>query len=156
MSEPRYVLVAIPLGFRTAERGTNGLTYEIPHELSAVVSVGMRVVVPLGTRRVTGVVVECPTQKPSSISHVRPIEDVLDRRPVFDSAFLKWTKWIAQYYLTSWGEVLETALPQGLRTESKNVVKVSVSDVAQEIKRLKASSKRRAEVLERVASYPDG
>ena len=46
--------------------------------------------------------------------------------------FLKWTKWLAMYYLTSWGEVLNAALPEGLKPETK--ARVFATDSARDMK----------------------
>jgi len=89
-------------------------TYAIPDDL-LVVS-GMAVVVPLGSRQVTGIVVEVSEvpQLPKEPAKIRPIAQVLDERPVCDAAMLRLTKWVADYYVCGWGEVIRTALPNGI------------------------------------------
>jgi primosomal protein N' (replication factor Y) (superfamily II helicase) len=156
MPSPRYATVALPLSFKYHSGGFEGLTYSIPEEFSEVASVGTRVVVPLGKRLTTGVLVAVADAAPANIRTIRPIEDVLDAEPVFDEAFLAWTKWIATYYLSSWGEVLEAALPQGLRTETKSKVIPITTDITAEANQMAKRSKRRADVLRLVAEYPNG
>jgi len=93
------------------------LVYSIPEEFEGSLSVGMRVIVPLGRRRVTGVIVKLESR--SSIDKVKPIAARLDDVPILDASFLKLCQWTAQYYVASLGEVLAVALPPGVRTETR-------------------------------------
>src|SRR5579863_8076486 len=108
----RFAVVALPLHFKYHSGGLEGLTYSIPDEFASRALVGVRVSVPLGKRQLTGILVELVSKAPAEIKNIRAIIDILDTEPVFDEKFLEWTQWIATYYLTSWGEVLEAALPQ--------------------------------------------
>ncbi|MBS1904783.1 MAG: primosomal protein N' [Bacteroidetes bacterium] len=148
--------MALPLTFKYHSGGFDGLTYSIPEELAESAQVGTRVVVPLGKRLTTGVIVARSDEAPKNIRSIRAIEDILDTQPVFDEHFLAWTKWIAGYYLSSWGEVLEAALPQGLRSETKSKVIPVSTDIAREAAELEKRSMRRAEVLRLIATYPNG
>jgi primosomal protein N' (replication factor Y) len=94
------------------------LTYEIPPELD--VKPGMRVVVPVGRRRVTGLVAELAPA--SRIERVKAILDAPDGQPVMDGPLLRLGQWIAKYYLCSIGEVLAAMMPAHLRSESRRVV----------------------------------
>jgi primosomal protein N' (replication factor Y) len=96
------------------------LVYLVPSELGAGLEIGMRVLVPLGKRKVTGVVVDFTAQ--TSLQKVREILDVLDDRPILDAALLKLCYWISTYYVSPIGEVLATALPPLLRLESQRMV----------------------------------
>jgi primosomal protein N' (replication factor Y) len=98
-------------------------TYEIPGDLVDAVRIGGRVVAPFRKRYLTGVVVGLPNQ--SSISEVKPIHDVLDQNPVFSDEILRLTRWISDYYLSSWGEALKAASPTGTSIESEQVVTLS-------------------------------
>src|ERR1051325_3408031 len=127
-----FATVALPLHYKYDTGGLEGLTYSIPEEFVKSTQVGTRVKVPLGKRQVTGIIVEITSKSPE-IKHIRPITDLLDTEPVFDKAFLDWTQWIASYYLTSWGEILEAALPQGLKPETKSKVFISSEDISAEV-----------------------
>ncbi len=146
-----YGVVALSLPFKFHSGGAEGLTYSIPAELADRASVGSRVLVPLGKREKTGVLVSITRDAPSIRTKVRPITDVLDSSPVFDEAFLKWTKWLAMYYLTSWGEVLAAALPEGLKPETKARVYAMVNpSVNVDL------TSRRVKLLEEIKQHPDG
>jgi primosomal protein N' (replication factor Y) len=97
-------------------------TYSIPPEFTSEIAIGKRVLVPFGRQLLTGVIVELPTQ--SDVKGIKPIRDVLDAVPSFQSDMLQLTKWIAEYYFASWGDVLKAATPQGLSIEGKTVISI--------------------------------
>ncbi len=83
---------------------------------------GCRALVPLGKRIVTGYITDsAPGEKSNSI---KPVIEILDDIPVFNSKMLELTRWIANYYMCSWGEALRAALPQGM--SPKSVLKVEL------------------------------
>ncbi len=110
----RYALVAVPAPLEEP------LTYAVPEGLAGRLEVGMRVLVPLGRRRVTGVVVGF--QRESPVKGVKAVAEALDDEGLLDSAFLELCRWAADYYIASLGEVLAAALPPLLRAESRLVV----------------------------------
>ena len=86
-------------------------TYLVPEPLQARADVGCRVRVPFGPRQLTGVVVG---RGGAADGHrLKPILDVLDDAPSLTSEMLRLTRWIADYYVCSWGEVIKAALPSG-------------------------------------------
>ena len=151
-----YGTVALSLPFKFHSGGADGLSYSIPEELIERARVGTRVLVPLGKREKTGVLISIHHEAPAVSAKIRPIIDVLDSEPVFDDDFLKWTKWIAAYYLTSWGEVLVAALPEGLKPETKSRVFPSEDLNDSVIAELQSRAPRRAAVLEAILRHPTG
>ncbi len=109
-----FALVAVPAPL------DEPLTYAVPEALAGRLDVGMRVLVPLGRRRVTGVVVGF--QRESPVTSVKPVAEALDDEALLDPAFLTMCRWAADYYVASLGEVLAAALPPLLRAESRLVV----------------------------------
>ena len=97
-------------------------TYAIPDRLNDSLSVGQRVVVPLGKRKCTGFLVE-RTSRPE-IEEVRDIEDIADPYPLLTTDMLKLTRWVSEYYLSPWGQVIRTCLPPGLRRKSKIIIHI--------------------------------
>ncbi len=150
----RFGVVALSLPFKFHSGGAEGLTYSIPEELIEHARIGSRVLVPLGKREKTGVLVSLTGETPSIKTKVRPITDVLDAAPVFDEAFLKWTKWLAMYYLTSWGEVLAAALPEGLKPETK--ARVVATELAKDVRNITDLTTRQAEILGTIVKHADG
>ncbi len=87
-------------------------SYIIPKPLTDRVQRGSRVWAPLGRRLLTGFVIDLKQE--TELSKLKQILDVLDPYPAFDSQMLRLTRWVAEYYLCSWGEVLNSALPSSV------------------------------------------
>ncbi|HLG97714.1 MAG TPA: primosomal protein N' [Bryobacteraceae bacterium] len=84
-------------------------TYRLPQTLQHRVAAGCRVLVPFGTRKLTGVVLKLHDQPPDG-----PIKELLrlvDEEPVLDAELLRLGGWIAQYYCAPLGEVLRGMIP---------------------------------------------
>lgn len=121
-------------------------TYRVPPAFQGLAQPGCRVLVPFGTRRLTGVVVpvDPPESPPTSL---KPILDVLDAEPVLTEELLDLTRWMADYYLCSWGEVIRAALPPGLEVESQQRLYLAQQP-------LKELHGRAAEILRFVTAHP--
>ena len=104
------------------------LDYAIGAQLEGAVRPGMRVVVPLGTRRAIGLVSELAAASPHP--HLKPIVASIDTQPVLDDALLRLCRWVAEYYLCSFGAALSTALPGSLRAHIERVAWVSAAGTA--------------------------
>ena len=102
-------------------------TYEIPPALADAVRVGVRVVAPFRKRLLTGVVVDLSAE--SSLGQVKPLQDVLGESPMYSDEMLRLTRWVSDYYLSSWGEALKAAGPTGTAVESSQFVRL-ISPVA--------------------------
>ncbi|CUU10884.1 replication restart DNA helicase PriA [Candidatus Kryptobacter tengchongensis] len=134
-----YVNVALPVPVNKL------FTYIVPDELRDDVAVGKRVIVPFGEQELTGIIVEVSTQ--SGWHRLKEIKDVLDQVPAFSEEMLKLTKWVADYYLASWGEVLKTALPAGTVLESRSIVRLRRQLEPEVLSNMEKSSPKKAEVL---------
>jgi primosomal protein N' (replication factor Y) len=124
------VEVAVPL------RAQHTFTYEVPPSLRALAVPGMRALVPLGNRNVTGYIVGASTSPPDV--PVKPINDLLDPEPLLDAHMLELTRWAADYYLTSWGLVIRASLPPGIDRSTVRIVELTGSPelLAQETARI--------------------
>ena len=91
----------------------DAFTYKIPVHFNGVVKKGMRVLVPFGRRRLTGYVVGLSNHNKKNIP-LKAIEEVPDSEPVISKELLSLTRWMADYYHSSWGEAIKAALPAGL------------------------------------------
>ncbi|MDW8137564.1 MAG: primosomal protein N' [Bacteroidota bacterium] len=106
-----YAQIVLPLPPIDWESEEGGLfTYATPPELTARLKPGVRVVVPFGRRRDIGLLAGWCEQPPKGITP-KPILDVLDAEPIVSEELLRLTRWVASYYLCSWGEALRAALP---------------------------------------------
>lgn len=106
-----YAEVILPLAFG------NSLTYLVPDALKGIIKVGCRVNVPLGmNRHYTGIVCKLHQTRPEGYS-LKEITNLIDNRPILlEKQLLLW-QWIADYYICSPGEVMNAALPAGLKEE---------------------------------------
>lgn len=110
MTPMKYVDVILPLPLEGM------FTYAVGQELAARVQPGVRVVVPFNkSKRYTGVVVRLHDEKPAF--EVKPVMEVLDDRPVLLADQLRLWEWISDYYMAPLGEVMNAALPAGLKNE---------------------------------------
>ncbi len=96
------------------------LTYCVPENLRDLVTIGMRVLIPLGKRKVSGIVFELTRE--TSLDETKDVLAVLDERPIVDQLLLKLSHWASQYYVASLGEVLSTVLPPSSRIETQRVI----------------------------------
>ena len=96
--------------------------YAVPDELRTVVAPGIRVLVPVNRRRMIGVVVEIRGE--SQLKELKAIDAAVDDSPLYSRRLLEITRWISEYYLCAWGEVLESAVPTGLRPKIERVYEV--------------------------------
>lgn len=95
-------------------------TYEVPEALRHAIHLGHRVKVGLGRQKLAGIVVAFVSQP--EFPRIRPIEDILDPNPIIPPDLFKLTQWIADYYITSWGEVIRAALPPGSVEKSEVLI----------------------------------
>ena len=116
---PLYVSVLLPLAVQ-------GLfTYQLPTAFVDRVEVGMRVVVQFGAKRYyTGLVMGVLSELPADIqcSKLKPVVDVVDKKPLLLPTQLHLWQWMARYYMCTEGEVMKAALPSGLKIESETIV----------------------------------
>ncbi len=105
-------------------------SYAIPNHLSRVVQPGTRVLAALGRSVREGVVIELIDQLvlPDPSIEIKPLVDCLDDSPTFSEELLALTKWIAKYYMSSWGEALKIAIPAAVRTQQRRVIHLLATD----------------------------
>jgi hypothetical protein len=103
---PRFAETLLPL----ALPGT--YTYRIPEGMN--LSIGMRVLVPFGRKKIfTAIVVTLHDKEPKGYD-VKEILSTLDDKPILRHPQLEFWHWIADYYLCTVGEVFKAAVPSGL------------------------------------------
>lgn len=117
MNEPatsliKTALVAVPLPI-----ATTAFSYTIPDELIAKAVPGVRVNVPFRNREITGYLVGHEEATPDK--KLKPILSILDDQPVLSAKMFNLTKWVSEYYGTSWGEAIENALPRWVKYGKK-------------------------------------
>ncbi|MDP2799894.1 MAG: hypothetical protein Q8O60_08470, partial [Deltaproteobacteria bacterium] len=94
--------------------------YLVPAELEKDIQPGLRVLIPIGLRTVTGYVLG--TVASSDRPELKEILDILDERPLFPPGLLRLFEWMARYYHYPLGKVIELALPAGLNVSSRRLL----------------------------------
>lgn len=109
---PHYAEVAVPLYV------FNTFIYRLPLSMRETAEPGMRIVVPLARKFVTGYIVSLRQglSADSSLQEtdIKDAREILDALPLVTPQLLQLTKWISDYYLAPWGEVIKSALPPGI------------------------------------------
>jgi len=114
----KYAEVELPLPIK------GPFTYQIPDNISKVLTPGVRVKVSLRNRDLIGYVVGLSNH--TSYKNLKSIKEVIDQQPLVSEELLKLARWIADYYQASWGEALETVLPSAVRKPIKRRKKKDV------------------------------
>lgn len=125
-------------------------TYLVPPELQTLACVGNRALVPFGRKHLTGVIVALPTA--TEVRGLKPVSDILDTKPTFSPEMLALTKWIAEYYLAPWGEVLRASLPQGINQASTVNIRFIGHTIESLIQKTQKSAPRQHAILKALAS----
>ncbi|TVQ83702.1 MAG: DEAD/DEAH box helicase, partial [Bacteroidetes bacterium] len=100
-------------------------TYRVPADLNGSMQVGIRVVVPFGPRKIYSGLVRKIHHKPPQKFQAKYILSVLDEAPlVFEKQFEFW-EWIADYYMATPGEVMNSALPPALKLASETRISLN-------------------------------
>ncbi len=89
------------------------------------VEVGARIIVQFGNSKiVTAIVVSVHTHPPKNYQ-AKYILEILDEIPYFKMIHLELFRWIADYYMCNIGEVMNVALPSGLKVSSLSKVQIN-------------------------------
>ena len=82
---------------------------------AADIAPGSRIAVPFGRGKRVGIVIDNAAESEIDTSRLKPAFALLDPEPVINAELLATLQWVSKYYLHPLGEVLDTALPVGLR-----------------------------------------
>ncbi len=100
---PLYCDVSLPVPL------DRPFTYGLPETLRHRVQPGSRLVVPFGSRKLTGLILRCHDDPPEMTT--REALRLIDSAPVLSAEMLALGRWIAGYYCAPLGEVLRGMLP---------------------------------------------
>ena len=125
-------------------------TYSVPERLAPLISVGKRVLVPFGRRRVTGYILGCC--RDDYQKEIKNVLDILDETPLFPSSMLPFFRWVAEYYMHPIGDVIKSALPGGLNLY--DFVSVSLTDKGEQFFSEKSLTPLENSILEALKKNP--
>ena len=145
------------------------LTYSVPDGGNAP-PVGARVVVPLGTRLVTGIVIDNGEPRTASgeprapsaearTQMLKPLREILDRESFVPAEVVALARWTAEYYAAGVGDTIPMLLPpmaRGGRADAHKTTRVAaITAAGLEALNAKLTDKQR-EALELLAGMPTG
>ncbi len=120
---PQYAEVAVPVHVLTT------FIYRLPPALQADAETGSRIAVPFGRKLVTGYIVALHRDLRSGTSlkeeNIKDAREILDTSPLVTSEILELTRWVSDYYLAPWGEVLKAALPPGVSPRVQQLLSIT-------------------------------
>jgi primosomal protein N' (replication factor Y) len=96
----------------------HAFSYAVGADLCDRIAVGKRVRVPFGRgdKTTVGYCVRLTREAPAR--PVKEIVEVLDDEPLLTDNLLRLTRWMADYYLCGWGQVLNAVVPAGAREQA--------------------------------------
>ena len=113
-----YANVAFPIAVNRL------FTYSVPKSLDELVKPGVRVLASFHRSLQEGVVVERIDATDLSSDQIKTIAECLDEEPTYSDNLLTLTKWMADYYLSSWGHALFCAVPAAVRNQKLQQVQL--------------------------------
>ena len=99
-------------------------TYSVPQYLDAIAQPGVRVLASFHESKQEGVVVERVNETDLELDKIKNISDCLDEEPTFSEELLELTKWMSDYYLSSWGNALFCAVPAAVRNKKQQLIQL--------------------------------
>src|ERR1700732_3080260 len=101
-------------------------SYAVPEALRGQVAVGKRVLAPFG-RGDKGTVGYCVRLSETAPERaVKALSVVIDDTALLDDNLLRLTRWMADYYLCGWGQVLNAVIPAGARDQAGTKTKTFI------------------------------
>lgn len=119
MQHTYFVDVIVPLSV------PNKYTYRVPAELNDDIHIGKRVLVQFGKSKIyTGIIYKIHTLAPKDYE-AKYLEGILDDQPIVTEVQLTFWDWIAFYYCANPGDVMNAALPSGLKLSSTSHIQLN-------------------------------
>jgi primosomal protein N' (replication factor Y) len=114
--ETLFIDVVLPLAV------PNLFTYRVPADMKQAVRIGSRVVVQFGKSKLYTALIRQIHSNPPTAYEARYIESIVDEAPVVNELQFPFWDWIASYYMCHTGEVMNAALPAGLKLSSETKI----------------------------------
>ncbi len=110
----KYARVVLPLAL------PKSYLYSVPQHMENQIKFGVRVEVPLRRKFYSGLIVGITSERPDYPT--KDIISVIDERPIIEKSHFNLWKWIAGYYMSTIGQVMNVALPSGLKMSSETLL----------------------------------
>lgn len=102
-------------------------TYRVPAALNDVVKIGQRVIVQFGQKKILTGIISSLHQNPPTEYEAKYILELIDEKEVIGKHQFNLYQWMAGYYMCTLGEVINAALPSGLKLSSESMVQLNPS-----------------------------
>ncbi len=103
-------------------------SYSIPKDLEKDIKEGIEVKIPLGNKKISGIIFNFPKIKPKF--KLKNILEIIDINPALSREQLKLAEFISKYYYTSLGIVLKIMLPKRVGTRKHESIKLSKEKIS--------------------------
>ena len=105
------------------------LSYLVPNHMISKIQIGCLVRIPLGKRKVIGIVSSLsPKEKPNE-NKLKNILSLVQEKPVLNAELIKLARWMSTYYASSIDNVLESMIPSavrdGMEEKTKRFIKIN-------------------------------
>lgn len=97
-------------------------TYSVPKQMEKDISIGKRVLVPFGTRKLEGFILSVSTEKKNYDYELREIIKVIDKEPVLNEELINLGKFMSKKTLSLLISCYQTMLPTGLKAQRNIIV----------------------------------
>ena len=103
------------------------LTYVVPPALEGRMQCGHRVLVPMRSRKLTGLVTAIGDDLDSGGVEPRAILELLEAQPLFDRAHIELIEFLASYYMAPLADAYRNVIPAVARVESRLMFKAGAA-----------------------------
>lgn len=140
-----FVEVILPLPIQKV------FTYRVPQELNDEIVAGKRVAVYFGGQKVYAALIRHIKTIPPEGYSASYLIHVIDSAPIVtEKEFLFW-EWVSRYYMSPIGDVMNAALPAGLKLKNESKILPSFEEIPEDIK-LNAHENSLLDQLEKTGS----
>ena len=108
----KYIDVIVPLSVEGV------FQYSVNSDL--IINIGQRVIVQFGARKLYTAIVVNISDKKTTKHKLKNILSSVDDSPIVNIFQIKLWSWIAEYYMSNLGEIMNTALPSSLKLASES------------------------------------
>ena len=110
--------------------------YIVPTHLEHVIQIGVRVIVPFGSRTIQGYVMNIQEAHDVNveISKLKAIKEVQDIQPELTPELIKLSEWMSHFHVTKCISVLEAMLPRAIKVKYTKAFKlIKANDIADSV-----------------------
>ena len=123
-------------------------SYRVPRIMAKSIKLGARVIVQFGKNRIVTAIVGKIHETAPEKYQAKYILELLDDEPIVTKLQLELFQWMADYYMCSIGEVMNVALPSGLKVSSQSRIQFNP-----EFEHYDLLSEQETKVLEEIKNH---